>query len=294
MIDLDSLDLTIAECSACHQPVALPRTGDAGAPCAYCGASQDPIGPPVLPEGLREGVLLRYDLRSPPPGLEAPRKKPRAASIAALRPAWEETKATLAGPHLIDDEFRATWLAATLARLHGGSADAVRERAVLETAFSRVAMPAYRALLGARLARAAAFAGRLEMADRWLAALPPPTGIAEVDADVEVARALVLLRRDRHGEVLSILGASDEGSALTGQARILGDLIRIDAIERMGDRWGAYALYRKAVRVHGAVALQDLVLYYGVARGSRRLVFAIGALVILVLIPLVAYLVRAL
>jgi hypothetical protein len=154
-------------------------------------------------------------------------------------------------------------------------------------------LPVYRALLLARLARSAALAGRFERAERWLAACPFPTGIAEVDADVDVARALLLLRRGRHGEALSILGPSDEGSALAGQARILGDLIRIGAIEKMGDRWHAYALYRKAIRVHGAVPLQDLVLYYGVANKSRRLIVATGLAALVALIPLVVYILWA-
>jgi len=286
VLDLDSLHVSITECGACHQPIALP----ADTACASCGAPVLPSGPPVPAEISSSGQPLLVDLRNPPPGIHALGTRPRAADIPPLRRLWEETtKAALAGPHTPEDEFRGAWLAAMLARFHAGTGDAVRERAVLEAALARVSLPAYRALLLARLARSAALAGRFELAERWLAACPPPTGIAEVDTDVDVARALLLLRRGGHGEALSILGPSDEGSALAGQARILGDLLRIDAIEKMGDRWHAYALYRKAIRVHGAVPLQDLVLYYGVANKSRRLIVATGLAALVALIPLVVY-----
>jgi hypothetical protein len=231
---------------------------------------------------------LLFDLRRVPAGLEDLGERPAAPRLPRLRGAWEETKSVLAGPHSAVEEFRAAWLAATLARIYGATGDAVRERAVLEAGLSGLTVPAYRALVVARLARAAALAGRLALAERWLARAPAPTGIAEIDSDVDVARALLLLKQGRTAEVLALLGEDDEGSAFAGLARPFADLVRIDALEQRGRGYAAYVLYRKALRVHGAIPLQGLVMYYRLGVKSRRWIVATGGVVIVVIVALLA------
>jgi hypothetical protein len=296
VLDPASLESSITECSACHQPIALPRSGEP-ASCAYCGATAPPAAPlpPAEPEGpyrnrprTSEGALLPFDLRLVPERLRDLGVRPGKAKLAVLRRAWEERKRALAGPHPIEDEFDAAWLAVNLARIYGATGDAIRERAVLEAALARFTVPAYRALMLARLARAAALAGRFELADRWLEQVPGTSRIAEVDSDVLVARALLLLRGERLSEVLALLGDNDEGSPIAGLSRPFGDLVRIDALERSGKRWAAYNLYRKAIRVHGAFALQDLVTYYGLARQARRITVTIGFIAIAAIVALLA------
>jgi hypothetical protein len=276
---------SLTECGACHQPVAVAR-GDEAATCAYCGASS--ASPAPVPPDESEGEALLFDLRRVPAGLEDLGERPGAPRLPALRRAWEETKAALVAPHSSADEFRAAWLASTLARIHGATGDAIRERAVLEAALARLVVPAYRALVIARLARAAAFAGHVELADQWLSLAPPPVGIAEIDGDVAVARALLLLKRDRFAEVLDLLGEDDEGSAYAGLARPFADLVRIDALERSGRGYPAYALYRKAIKVHGAIPLQGLVMYYRLGVKTRAWIIATGFVVMVVIVALLA------
>jgi len=279
------LEGSLTECEACHQPIAVPR-GEEATKCAYCGASSALPPPGPRDDSPDEGEPLLFDLRRVPAGLEDLGERPAAPRLPTLRRAWEETKSALAGPHSATDEFRAAWLAATLARIHGATGDAVRERAVLEAVLSLLTIPAYQALAVARLSRAAALAGRLELADQWLSHAPAPTGIVEVDSDVAVARALLLLKQGRTAEVLALLGEDDEGSALAGLARPFADLVRIDALERSGRGYPAYVLYRKALRVHGAIPLQGLVMYYRLGVKTRRWILATGAAVIVVILAL--------
>ena len=277
----------MTECEACHQPIAVAR-GDAATKCSYCGASS--VAPtPVAPDDPGdEGDLLLFDLRRCPAGLEDLGERPGAPRLPALRRAWEDTKSALSGPHTAVDEFRAAWLAGTLARIYGVTGDAIRERAVLEAALSRIVVPAYRAVVIARLARAAAFAGHVELAEECLSIAPAPSGIAEIDGDVAVARALLLLKRDHFAEVLSLLGDDDEGSAFVGLSRPFADLVRIDALERSGRGYPAYALYRKAIKVHGAIPLQGLVMYYRLGVKTRRWIVGTGLVVIVVIVALLA------
>jgi hypothetical protein len=284
VLQAGSLDATVTECPACHQPVAVPVGGERG-PCPGCGAAVEPLLP-VLSEP-REGLGLQVDLRCTLSGLEDLGERPAKPRLPVLQAAWHETKKRLATPHATADEFRAVWLAATLGRIYGATGDVVRERAVLEAALERLAVPAYRAMILARLCRAAAVGGHLDLAERWLEQAQP-SELVEVDADVLAARAFVELRRGRLSGVLALLGERDEGSSLAGLALPFGDLVRVEALERAGRRWPAYDLYRRAVRAHGALVLQGLVMHYGLARRTRRMVVAVGALVILAILVLLA------
>jgi hypothetical protein len=278
---------SLTECEACHQPIAVAR-GAAATTCSYCGASSV-VPAPVAPDDAGDGGdLVLFDLRRCPAGLEDLGERPGAPRLPVLRRRWEDTKSALSGPHSVADEFRAAWLAGTLARIHGVTGDAIRERAVLEAALSRIVVPAYRAVVIARLARAAAFAGHVELAEEWLSIAPEPSGIAEIDGDVEVARSLLLLKRGRFAEVLSLLGDDDEGSAFVGLARPFADLVRIDALEKSGGGYAAYALYRKAIKVHGAIPLQGLVMYYRLGVKTRRWIVGTGFVVMVVIVALLA------
>lgn len=281
------LDGAVIECAACHRPIAV-RRGDEAGKCPACGASSAAPAP-VLPDDF-DGDLdrLPVDLRRAPARVEDLGDRPGAPRLPRLREAFEEAKTALAGPHLVADELRATWLAATLSRIHGATGDPVRERAALEAALAQLAVPAYRTLVIARLARAAAFAGHVELADQWLARVAVPIEIGAVDDDVAVARALLLLKRGRFDEVVALLGDDDEGHDFAGLVRPFADLVRIDALERSGRGLAAYALYRKAIKRHGAIPLQGLVMYYRLGVATRRWILAVGFVVMLVIVALLA------
>ncbi|MEP7122009.1 MAG: hypothetical protein ABJE95_13910 [Byssovorax sp.] len=292
-LDLD-LDLdpawrggSLTECEACHQPIAIAR-GDASARCGHCGATSS-LPTAVAPDDpAPEDDLQLFDLRRSPAGIENLGERPGAPRLPELRRAWEDTKSALAGPHSLADEFRAVWLAGTLGRIHGATGDPIRERAVLEAALARIVVPAYRALILARLTRAAAFAGHLALAEEWLSMAPEPSGIVEIDGDVTVARALVWLKRGRFAEVRALLGEDDEGGDFVGLARPFADLARIEALERSGRGYPAYVLYRKAIKAHGAIPLQGLVMYYRLGVKTRRWIVGTGFAVMAVIVALLA------
>jgi hypothetical protein len=64
--------------------------------------------------------------------------------------------------------------------------------------------------------------------------------------------------------------------------------VRIDALEQSGRGYPAYVLYRKALRAHGTLPLQGLVMYYRLGLRTRRWIIATGSAVIVGIVVLLA------
>jgi hypothetical protein len=184
----------------------------------------------------------------PPPGLE---RFSGGRQKDALRAVWKETKAVIADEHDADTEHRAVWISAMSAAIFARSGDALRERAVLETALESTTIEIYRAMIAARLARVAARGDALDLADAWLESAPKRTGLPEAESDLEVARALVAHRRGDLDAALSSVGPHPSTSAIVGGARVLAAALRIDILERRGEKVAAYKLWREALGTHG-------------------------------------------
>jgi hypothetical protein len=283
VIDLRSFGTRVVECPACDQPVASPRASEMRPACPYCGVEQAlPAAPKVTSQEVSpyrgrprdaDGKLLPFELAKPPSGLEGLGKK---RDLAKLREAWRETKEKLRAEHDVHTEFRAAWLAAVVSSIHDASGDALRERAVLETALEGTANPVYRAMIGARLARLATRGGALELASAWLEAAPRRTWLPEADSDLEVARALLAHARGNDDEVLERVGAWPATSPVVGGAGVLGAMLRVDVLERRGEGARAYQLYKEAVRTHGVRTLADVAERFRLGARTRGRFHAVG------------------
>lgn len=301
LIDLTTYRLRVVECASCHQPVAHPRKSEPGAapnPCPYCGASAPPrVGRVAADPGTSpyrgkprgpDGKLLPFELARPPRGLERYALGARRRELPKLREAWEEAKAQLEAEHDAHTEFRAAWLAAILSGIFAASGDPLRERAVLETAFEALTLPIYRAMVAARLSRLALRAKALELAEDWLRAAPSRTYLPEADSDLVVARALLARARGDDEGVFDLIGSNPDASSITGGARVMADLLRVDLLERRGDPADAAHLHREAVAMHGARVTSTIAKQFGLAPKTTHRVKAVRLTVMGALATVVA------
>jgi len=299
-----SPDVRAVECESCGRaqlvagrvPEALSLT------CAYCGHEQvrslgGSDGPPYRtaprPRGAN-GRLVSFDLRETPPGLEALAR--RRVPIADTRARFDAVRTALStmssAPRDPEAEWHLVWLGSMLAARHHIARDLLSERAVLEATLERTTLPPYRNLLLARLSRLAASGASsgdgLALAQAWLDLAAPHTGIAEVDGDVDAAIAYLDIQRGDPQAALARLG-QEEASPIRGSARVVADLLRVEALERLGRALPAYGLLRIATRGHGQAVVTSIATRYALARRSRaRLVRAgIGALALLLVLPVV-------
>jgi hypothetical protein len=128
----------------------------------------------------------------------------------------------------------------------------------------------------------------MELAEAWLA-LAERVGISEVDGDVDAARAYIELQAGDAQAALARLGA-EETSAIVGSARVVADLLRVEALERLGRGGEAYRLHRIAARAHGNAQIASIATRYALAAKSRAKMVRVGfaALAFLLLVIPVA------
>ena len=270
--DLRSPTLRILECDGCAQPVwGEPASGVVELRCGYCGREDrrelSPLTTPsdVAVAGYRgsairdAGRARRIDLAQSPKGYPArPTKELLRERLAAAR----ERLAALGDetPERADVEYELLWAGATLASAYVMAKDALRARAVLESALEIQRAPVYRALVLARLARLAAFGGGEELSERWLAAIPSGLRVPEVAVDVRIARAMMARARGDADGMIAALGSED---GLFGASRPLAMALVVDALETKGDIRAARQAYRRgsrgaALRFAGALATFEL------------------------------------
>jgi hypothetical protein len=287
MVDLAAVDVVVRECATCDAPVfGTPHAGVAELVCGACGAvdavpssrgrrppaSADAPGPTAYRGRLRakDGKLLPVDLAERPPGFE------RVRTVAALEAEWRREKRAhserenaTGDDDRIAREHRLVWLATTLAAERWKKRDALRARAVLETALSQLTAAPYRAIVLARLARLACLSKGVALARLWLSELPPGKLPPEVVTDVCVAEAFVAREEGGEAAVLERLGDGSAADAFAGPARHLAAALRIDALEKLGRRRDATAAFQDAARA-GGVALGQAAAAYGLARLTRK------------------------
>jgi hypothetical protein len=300
--DLRDPDLRVFECARCSEPVwATPAGGAVEVRCGYCGHEDRRELPPLTSQAAEAGSAYRgalsrevgrprtVDLSISPKGYPARptkellREKLAAARarLAALEPDDAERPAV---------EYEALWAAATLASTFVMAKDPLRARAALESALADQHAPVYRALVLARLARLAAHGGAEDLAERWLAAIPPGLRVPEIAVDVRIARAMLARARGDAPAMLDALGPED---ALFGASRPVAMALLVDAHERRGDIRAARAAYRRgsrgaAMRFAGALATFDLAPRTR-ARTARVGFLALGLVAfILTILPLLA------
>jgi hypothetical protein len=295
MIDLRDPRLRVLECASCGEPVAgVPMGGRVSLACGYCNADDErelvtakateateaPYRGRMRTAG---GRPLPYDLTRPPNGLEHLRSVRVRALVRALpkvRAALVDAKRDLVRGEP-EDEFRVLWLAATGANAYLLKGDKVRARAVLETALEVLNVPAYRAMVLARLARMAAIDGATALAEKWLGLTPRGTRVVEAESDIAVAEAFIARARNKPREVLDAIGTRHTQSDFVGPARALAIALRVDAHEQLGERAEAYAVWLVGKYPH--TVAQSL----GLCPETRRAAQVIGSFALLFLAFLV-------
>jgi hypothetical protein len=287
--DLRSPTLRVLECTACGEPVwAEPSGNELALHCGYCDFDDLRALTPFVvaaeasrdayrdQRGSRVSRKVGADL-STPEGISA------RASAGDLRRALKDARARIAE---LDDceerirlEHRVVYCASVLSNILWKQHDALRARAVLESALETAREPIHRALVLVRLARLAAFDGSIELAERWLAGVPK-LRVPEISTDVRVARAVIARTRGDAKGVLDALGAE---STDVGASRHVAMALRVDAHERLGDLREARRVYRRGTR-GSALAFGAAIGTFELAVRTRNRAFVHGVLVIGVLV----------
>lgn len=281
--DLRSSSLRILECTACGEPVwNEPSAALIRLHCGYCGHDDTrELTPMLSPEAsesaYRDGQRntgsrrLETDLSSAPPGIS------RLPTVLELRTAISEATRALAALAPDDKtrpslEHRLLYCAAVLASKYVQKHDALRARAVLETALETHRHPVYRALVLARLARLAAFGDAGDLALRWLSQVPEGLRVAEVTCDVRLAKAMIARSKGDAKAMLEELGGEESWGPTS---RPLAMALRVDAHERLGDLGTARKVYRRGSR-GGALAFGSVINTFGLAPKTRERTVTIG------------------
>lgn len=273
--DLKGADVRILECAKCDEPVSATSDGRrVRLKCAQCNFEQErELSTSPSPSKTGRHGKDRSDLQPTRTNLGEPLEGvPGRATLAEIRKLFVEQKKKLAGgvpnAERADAEFRLLWLAANLAVQQIKGRDFVHARALLEATLEVLTVPAYRALVLARLARLAAMSNAQELGERWLAACPKDLQVAEVNGDVRLAEALLANARGDSKSVLSLVEAGGENE-FTGGSRWLAVSLRVDAHEKLGDSKQALRLWKKSARGN-AVILGNTAQAWGLAKETRK------------------------
>jgi hypothetical protein len=241
--DLDprSTSHRILECEKCYEPVASSAwSGRVVLHCGYCGREEErELAAPDAhnksaesayrdrPRGHEGGAKLQLSLGELLPGFRV-----NTLDSKQLHTSIERTP--LVSDALASVEYERVWIAVWLAIMRTLAADNLRARAALETALVATETPAYRAILVAHLAQHAAGLRADELLEKWLSGCGA-VGVAEVDAEVRVARALLTLRKGEFEEARRATGDRRAGEGYAGNGVYLAMAINAEALEKLGD-----------------------------------------------------------
>ncbi len=149
-----------------------------------------------------------------------------------LRASW--ARQPMLEASLADVEWERVWMASWLALVFVKHGDPLRARVALEATLETTKTQPYRALLLAQLAQHAAFLGATDLAEKWLAACPK-LPIAEVDSEIEAARAMIAWAQGKVEEVREMTGGRLPGAGFAGGAVALAGALNLAAHDRLGD-----------------------------------------------------------
>jgi hypothetical protein len=300
--DVTALDVSIQECAGCNEPVSgvVAADGTVAVTCTYCGRED-------LLTSTRGRKDRDEDAHESSEGASAYRGKARSAAgratplvldlgktppefkgrdgKEAVRKAWLEAKRAPRAEDADrgDHDYKLTWLAATSSGWNVRAKEAVRARAVLESALDLVETPAYRALLLARLVRLAASAKATPLGRAWLARVPRRRHAPEVKTDLLVAEAFLAREESGPRAVLDLLGHGDAVDSFSGPLRMLAVALRTDAHEKLGEHALALANWSAGARAGGAT-LGTYAGLYGLAPETRKRALRRGYVAIVTLV----------
>lgn len=238
-------------CGNCGAPL---ETGFAGGTvkCDYCGTTnvfearrEAPVEPRDAAREMNEDErleLLRRQDGSPPEipselnplmenGALAAWKVDEALSL------WKSTCRQLASGSDYAASERLYYLTVLLSNHFSEQDDALRERAMYESALDVMTLPRHRQILRGMLARKAARSGNTKAARKWLEPCNPRSHDLESDSAYRVSMAEILTVEEDWKGVLEVLGEDTEqvpvtslldGKAIVQRANALEHLDRID------------------------------------------------------------------
>lgn len=266
-------------CGNCGAPL---ETGFAGGTvkCGYCGTTnvfearrEAPVEPRDAAREMDEDVrleLLRRQDGSPPEipselnplmenGVLADWKVDEALSL------WRSTCRQLASRSDYAASERLYYLTVLLSNHFSGQDDALRERAMYESALDVMTLPRHRQILRGMLARKAARAGNTEAARKWLEPCNPRSHDLESDSSYRVSMAEILTVEEDWKGVLEVLGEDIDQVPVTSLLDGKAIVQRANALEHLGRIDEAAAqlqLFMQANGASGRRALRSIARVY--------------------------------
>lgn len=253
-------------CGSCGAPL---ETGFAGGTvkCGYCGSTsqflprrEEPVEPldaaVEMDEEARMEMLRRQDGRQP----EIPQELRPLLAGDALAPwkvgealsLWNSTCRDLARSSDYSGSELLYYLTIILSNHFSAGKDALRERALYESALEVMTLPRHRQIMRGFLARKAALEGDPVAARRWLDPCDPRSQDLETDSSYRVSMADVLTVEEDWEGVLGILGPDIEAVPVTASLDGKAIVQRANALERLGRTGEAVRQLQLFMEVNGA------------------------------------------
>lgn len=113
--------------------------------------------------------------------------------------------------------------------------DPQRQRAVFETVLDALREPSQKQVIRCNLARAAAKAGDMQSAQTWFAACDPNPSDLQADTAYRVTFAYLATSYGHLQNVMAALGPSPQSVPVATPSRLQIDVLRANAIEKLGD-----------------------------------------------------------
>lgn len=290
------IQIRVLSCERCGAPL---RVGEAGGTirCEYCG-TQMVVGRRQLASARTAHALhgdariakLRmdtgrplpdnpYSTVRPPPGCEALTRS--AQVLEPLGQRFREALALVRAQRSFEHERLLWWCATMLNQGYGMLGKHIERRGVLERAIEEIHDPGFRHLLYVNLAGAAARAGELGAAWRWMELCDPEAEDLVLDSGYRIGLASVLVREGDAARILEVVGAAANVVPEAHQYRLMFALYRAHAHELLGASQAAMAaamalrgdpevgpVFAEALRMNGLAPATAAALDAGAGLGA--------------------------
>lgn len=252
-----SAEVRVLICLNCGAPLEANIAGGSTT-CRFCNtvnqltrrndqALFQPMAHARLPEPERLRLLRAQDgrLLLPPESLKSlfPNgqlpswKVPEAMAVwQAVRQELEQTGAADFG-----GAERLLFLTVILGNHFAAQNDALRQRAMFESALEAFSVPRHQQIMRGYLCRSAVRTGDLAAAEEWLAPCDPYSQDLEMDSAYRASRAFIDTAKGDYNAVLRVLGGQKDEVPILDALDPLCTVLRANAWERLGNLEAALA-----------------------------------------------------